>query len=349
MIWLYWTEAVVTSLAVFCLAGLGGQVLGEVRDRKRFPPPGDWVDVGGFRLHFLLQGEGEPTVIFDSALAGSALSWSLVQPAIAGFARTLSYDRAGLGWSDPGPAPRTAQQAARELAALLDALALPGPFVLVGHSFGGLTARAFTALYPEKVAGLVLVDAVSLPEWLAMTEERRQRLAAGIRLSRRGALLARWGVARLVAIMATSPFWKLARAGVTAVSGGKLKNKQEGMLGPVSRLPEQFRPALKLMWTQPRFYQAMAGQLEHLPESVAAVHAAGGYGDRPLVVLSAANPSPTWQQEQRQVAQLSSRGRYRFVPDCGHWIPLDQPQAVIDAVREVLDELRGVGMSASSR
>lgn len=340
MIGWHWTETVVTSVAALGLASRGGQALGLARDRKRFPPPGQWVDVGGFRLHCLMQGAGEPTVIFDSALAGSALSWSLVQPAVSAFARTLSYDRAGLGWSDPGPAPRTAQQAAHELAAMLDALHLNGPFVLVGHSFGGLTARAFTHLYPEKVAGLVLIDAVSLPEWLSMTEERRQRLAAGIRLARRGARLARWGIARLVAIIATSPFWKLARAGVTAVSGGKLKNKQEGMLGPVARLPEQFRPALKLMWTHPRFYEAMAGQMEHLPESVAAVHASGGYGDRPLIILAAANPSPTWQQEQQAVAQLSSRGRYRFVPDCGHWIPLDQPQTVIDAIREVVDEIR---------
>ncbi len=340
MIWWHWTEAIVTSAAAFCLAGLGGQVLGQARDRKRFPPPGQWVDAGGLRLHCVVQGRGEPTVIFDSALAGSALSWSLVQPAISAVARTVSYDRAGLGWSDSGPSPRTAQQAAHELAAMLDALHLPGPFVLAGHSFGGLCARAFTALYPDRVAGLVLIDAVSLPEWLAMTEERQQRLAAGIRLSRRGAWLARWGIARLVAIMATSPFWKLARTGVTAVSGGKLKNKQEGMLGPVARLPEQVRPALKLMWTQPRFYQAMAGQLEHLPGSVAAVHAAGGYGDRPLIVLAAANSSPTWQQEQQAAATLSSRGRYRFVPDCGHWIPLDQPQAVIDAILEVVEEVR---------
>ncbi len=216
----------------------------------------------------------------------------------------------------------------------------PAPWFWWATLLADSVARAFTSLYPDQVAGLVLIDAVSLPEWLDLSQQRRQRLEAGVRLARRGAFIARCGIARLVAALATSPLWKLARAGVTAVSGGRLKHRQEGMLAPVSRLPEHLRPALKSMWTQPKFYEAMAGQMQHLPGSVAAVHAAGGYGDRPLIVLAAANPSPTWQQEQTAVARLSTRGRYRFVTDSGHWIPLDQPQAVIDAIREVVAEVR---------
>lgn len=122
----------------------------------------DYVDVGGEKLRMLITGNGSPTVVFEAggsgARGGSLESWERVQPAVSRFACTVTYDRAGIGFSTPGPAPRDARQIARELhTALLKAHA-PPPYVLVGHSFGGPLNRVFAGLYPGEVVGMVLVD-----------------------------------------------------------------------------------------------------------------------------------------------------------------------------------------------
>ena len=120
------------------------------------------VDVGGYKLHINCTGkaeEGQPTVILDAGLGGYSLDWAQVQPEVAKFAHVCSYDRAGLGWSDESPNPRTSKYIAQELHDLLANAAEVGPFILVGHSFGGINVRVFANKYPEEVAGVVLVDA----------------------------------------------------------------------------------------------------------------------------------------------------------------------------------------------
>src|SRR5205823_3156829 len=121
-------------------------------------PAGTTVDVGGHRLYLHCAGEGQPTVLLDSGMSSTTESWTEVQPGVAAFTRVCSYDRAGLGRSDPGPAPRTGGQMVAELHALLRNAAIPGPYVLVGHSFGGLNMQLYAGRYPEDVAGMVLVD-----------------------------------------------------------------------------------------------------------------------------------------------------------------------------------------------
>ena len=116
------------------------------------------VDVGGFRLNFVPAGAGRPVVVFDAALGGSAISWTFVQPEVAKFARACAYDRAGFGWSEAGPMPRTASRIADELAVLMERSGEAPPYVLVGHSFGGFVTRIFAARYPRQTAALVLVD-----------------------------------------------------------------------------------------------------------------------------------------------------------------------------------------------
>src|SRR5258708_36208850 len=129
-------------LALPVVAGVVYQAIGTWRDRRRFPPPGRLVRVNEGRMHIHVTGEGTPTVVFESGMGASCLSWTLVQPHVAQFARAVSYDRAGHGWSDPAREPRTARQIAQEPHALLDATGVPGPFVLVGHSFGGYVNRS---------------------------------------------------------------------------------------------------------------------------------------------------------------------------------------------------------------
>ncbi len=123
------------------------------------PAPGLKVLVGEHRLHIYCSGAGQPTVVLDAGLGGSSLDWTRVQPRVAGFTRVCAYDRAGYGWSENGPLPRTSRRLAEELHILLDTIAVPNPYVLVGHSFGGLVVRDFASRFSEETAGIVLVDA----------------------------------------------------------------------------------------------------------------------------------------------------------------------------------------------
>src|SRR5215216_1696212 len=136
-------------------------------------PVGRLVDVGGYRLHLACQGEGSPTVVMEAAIGETGLLWSPVQPTVAQRTRACVYDRAGYGWSDPSPRPRTAAVMVEELHRLLGAAGVPGPYVLVGHSFGGLLVRLYAARYPQEVAGLVLVDSAH--------EQQHRRAPAEIR------------------------------------------------------------------------------------------------------------------------------------------------------------------------
>ena len=147
-----------TLLVVALATGVIYQWVSERRDLERYSPPGKLVDVGGYRLHLHCIGSGSPPVMFDGGLGSNFVTWAAVQPQIAAFTQACSYDRAGLGWSDPGPAPRTSDRIVSEFAVLLKRAALPGPFVLVGHSLGGLHMRLFAFTNPDAVAGLVLVD-----------------------------------------------------------------------------------------------------------------------------------------------------------------------------------------------
>src|SRR5262245_29608868 len=153
---------------------------------RAFAPPGCLVDVGGFRLHMNCAGRGTPAVILESALGGSCLSWSLVQPEVARFAHVCSYDRAGFGWSDAGPLPRTASRIADELRTLLDRAGIAPPFLLVGHSFGGLVMRIFARLHRDQVSGLVLVDPAHPEDWVTPAPKEQEKIDRGIRLCRYG-------------------------------------------------------------------------------------------------------------------------------------------------------------------
>ena len=158
----YSTRALAVVLfSAFLLACVGAcyQLIGAHIDKIRNPPPGNLVDAGGFRMHIYCVGRGTPTVILDSGLSDSWLSWHKVQPLVAEFTRVCSYDRAGLGWSDSSPKPRTSKVFVQELHTLLQNAKVAPPYVLVGHSMGGYDVRLFTSLYPSEVAGMVLVDA----------------------------------------------------------------------------------------------------------------------------------------------------------------------------------------------
>lgn len=310
--------------------------------KNLYPPPGRLVDLGTHRLHLNCVGQDAPTVVFEAALGASSLSWSLVQPVIGRMTRACAYDRAGFGWSDAGPLPRTADCLADELHALLHRSLAHGPYVLVGHSFGGLVIRAFRARYPDETAGVVLIEPAIAEEWAAPGEARRALIRRGVRLCRYGAAAARWGIAGAVAVLVSLGALGPARVIVKVVSRGGLRREEEEILAPIWKLPPDARRVLGQMWTEPRFFEALGSQIESISESAQEVVQLeqGGYGNLPLVVISAAGSDDRRLRADAALARLSSRGRHVLVAGSGHWVPLDAPAAVIDAIVTLIQQIR---------
>lgn len=320
------------------VAGALYQRAGAARDARRFPPPGRLVEAGGCRLHMHTQGGGEPPVVFEAGIAATSLSWALVQPEAAKRALTASYDRAGLGWSDAACTSRDLGRVVEELHEGLSNAGIPSPRILVAHSYGSLVARMYTARHRADVAGLVLVDPVPVDEWAHPSERQRRMLGRGIRLSRRGALLARLGVVRLALRLLSGGARRLPKL-VARASSGRGVTFTERMVGEIRKLPPELWPVVQAHWCDPKSFRAMAEYLESLP---AAAELAGleSLGDLPLVVLSAGDSNPTQRAEHERLAALSLRGRLEIVPNSNHWIQLSRPDVVLRAIDSVIAAAR---------
>ena len=302
--------------------------------------PGTLVRADGTRLNLYCTGTGSPTVVFDSGWEDWAPVWTIVQPEVAKWTRACSYDRAGAGFSDPGPMPRTSVRIADELRRALHNARIQGPYILVGHAFGGDNVRTFAARYPAEVAGLVLVEAdvVSSPE-----ERRGQaRLIASLRECRD-------------AIAAGKPLPQLpAPPGGPAPSCAQqfFRGLPEAMWSP-----ELNAKLLELAQTKVAMYDSYISEMEQMPvdETYLQQHSRS-LGSRPIRILSTGNhgvhsldssrpPDPEHQKYEEEVAreqakwlELSSNARQLFTDKSSEYIPFDQPSSVVDAIREVYSQ-----------
>jgi len=299
-----WARRIVVALlAVLTLASALGATYQWAATRRELattPPPGHLVDVGGHRLHLWCMGSGAPAAILEAGLGGSIADWGFVQPEIARFTRVCSYDRAGMGYSDPGPSPRTARRIAEELGRLIDRSGLQGPVVLVAASSGGFDVRVFASDHTERVAGLVLID--------ASHEDQQHDIP---RLARWVPLLSSIGIFRLLGISFGPPL---------AV-----------MSPPVQRFvaATRFRAA---------GYQAAADEIIHIRESAAEVRTSRRKLPVPVVVVSGARGADaTWRHLQRDQVALSDRSCQLVADESGHLVQIDQPQIVVYAVRAVAE------------
>jgi pimeloyl-ACP methyl ester carboxylesterase len=304
------SAAVVVSL---CAAG----ALYERISEWRHPVPprvGQPVDVGGRTLNYFCQGEGSPVVIFESGRGGPGIYWSRLQRDVAGYTRACWYDRAGYGWSDPAPFPHPASAIADDLHVLLTKANISAPYVLVGFSFGGLTSRVFVHRHPEGVAGMVLVDSSMVVPNETLEPPTGSYLPYFPRL--------------LPAIASVAAPLGLVRLGMPP--------------GSVTA----FEPRTMVESLKEMDYESMLESLE-----------VKSLGDLPLIVLTAGRHRMTppdnpidarrervlegnWIEGQRRLAQLSKRGEQRVFPDANHNLPLERPEEVRAAIREVVTRTR---------
>ena len=327
----------IAGLTLFGAAlGMVYQALGTRRDGRVHPPPGRLVDLGSHRLHLLEEGRGSPTILLEAGLMSTVLSWSELQGALAGSFRVVSYDRAGLGWSELGPMPRTADRIVDELHTLLERAAISPPYVLVGHSFGGLTMPLFAARFPDEVAGMVLVDPVAPAEWNPPSEHDLKLTRIGAKVCRRAAILARVGMIRFVAFLLTTGVKKLAGYLVRLISRGTPAESGSVSSPWFSALPANERAMAAVFWVQPKFALTIASQLENLPISAASVGQFVNFSDKPVVILSARTAPEHRRLEHASMAERLPQGEHVLAGNSNHWIMQEDPDLVIRAIEKVI-------------
>lgn len=310
------------GIALLSVIGAIYQRAATRRDAQQYPPPGQMVEVEGTLMHLYCLGEGTPTVILESGLGGNYLDWALVQPEVARVTQVCAYDRAGMGYSAPVGRGLTSAEVAARLHTLLQTAGIPGPYLLVGHSYGGIQLRTFAQTYPAETAGLVLVD--------SSHENQAQRLPGinGV------------GPRLMQAFIATTPF--LARVGLL-----RFARVADRVIPGIEKLGTE-RPRHAALVYRASYWRAYVQDSKMAGRETNQAVPPASLGDLPLVVLTqgsseAGNPEmqPFWHELQQELAALSTRSRQLVVEDAGHYIHWDRPDVVIDQILALVAEIRG--------
>lgn len=333
MVRMLWLLLLVPALPV---VGMLYQTLGAMNDRRRYLRLGRLVDLGqGRRVYVSDMGRTNgsvPAVVFESGIAATSQNWLHIQESVAAYTRAVCYDRSGLGWSSASPTERTPTNIARELKDLLHQAGVPAPYVLVGHSFGGLVVQRFASLYPDSVAGIVLVDPMRTGEWPPVNERQRALLERGIRMAGFGVPVARFGLARLATTSLLCRSGRTSRAFSRAAGEGG-RHVLQRITCEVSKMPREVWPIVAAHWASPRYYRGLAAHLQAVPATVAEMHSAQG-ADVPILLLTPGSAEPLTPD---QIRQIGPNVRQSIACRSGHWIHLDEPELVLDAIRELVE------------
>jgi pimeloyl-ACP methyl ester carboxylesterase len=304
----------VVALLILAVVGAIYQTIATKLAERAYPPPGEMVDVGGYSLHINCVGQGSPTVLLDGGSGEMSAQWVWVQQEVSGTTRVCAYDRAGMGWSEMGPQPRDAKQISSELHTLLTKADIEGPYVLVGHSFGGLYMQTYAARYPDEVAGMALVDS-SQPDQFSYQPVTRDSYEPQEQIFDVFSLAARVGIVRLVSKLAPAP--------------PELPHKQRAQIDAVS-------PSTRQVSTYTL-------ELRATPQSATQTRGLRSLGDKPLAVVSAGTQEPEWLKLQDDLVTLSSAGTHRVVEGATHTSLLyerSDAQASSAAIVEVVAAVR---------
>jgi len=321
-----WFIKGVSSIIVLGMIGVIYQNIAMARDWKLYPPPGQLVDVGGYRMHLYCIGEGSPTVILEAGSGGKGvIAWALVQKqmADASHTRVCSYDRAGMGWSEPDPAdkPRSSIQVAQTLHTLLHNAKIEPPYAVVGHSYGGLHMRNFAYQYPEEVAGMVLVDSVMENYYLIYPFDPTEVFFDNIG----------WKYCRMMTTI-----------GVVRLFG---ETKLSSPLGlPTSErgrypLSESLYQADLANRNRNYFCRAVENEEAASRKDETQLTSPQSLGDLLLLVITAGT-DPVWNKMQDELANLSTASQHIVIENGEHYLQFFQPDMVIDAVAQVINKVR---------
>jgi len=322
---LRWTGRILLGLlaliVVLVASGASYEAIMAAGDASRYPARGQRVDVGGYRLHISCIGNGSPTVVLDAGQGGFSLDWSLIQPELAATTRVCAYDRAGYGWSDPSPQPRTPRQIAEELHTLLVNAGIEGPYVLVGHSAGGKHVRLYATRHPQDVAGMVLIDARTeyvdanrSPEALAAEHKQQRRFQRTI-----------WVAARIGLVR---PFWAALWPKVWPATQN-LSAERRTEIGVLQARSQQIKTVLR--------------EDAFLTQDNSQLNSAASLGNVPLIVLAAGQSvehDTLWQEAQEQLARDPSNAKLTIASGSSHYVHWEQPTLVVDAIRQVVEAAR---------
>jgi pimeloyl-ACP methyl ester carboxylesterase len=314
-----WIGYLFIGLAFLTGAGALYQFMGGIIDKRNYPPPGRLVNIGTHRLHLLSMGEGNPAVIMESGSGSIALDWCLVQLELAHFTGVYSYDRAGSGWSDQSPNPRTIPQIVEELHTLLTVAKIHQPYILVGHSLGGLYIQYYARRYPAEVAGMVLVDSMhpDLFRYMPPTFNRKQQIMLRIQ-------------------------WLASISGILRF--GYLSTI------PPDKMPFKIQRMCAKLRLRPSYWTTLIDQNKHLGEEVAEnFRNLGPFPDIPLIVLTPRTDDWTsfispqfpalWLKAQKDLVKMSPKGRLVILDGTSHTIPFDRPDVVCEEVRSIIAEV----------
>jgi len=327
---------VIGATAAILVLGFLYQWVGGHIDRRRFSGSGRWITIGSKSKLFVLEkGVGAPngpTVLFEAGIAATNLNWFHIQETVARFAGTASYDRCGLGWSSPSRTARTPGNISVELHDMLQGAGIKPPYVLVGHSFGGLVMRRFALLFPEEVVSVLLVDPMRCEEWPPLNPLKQAELDRGTKLSGFAIPIARFGLARLAVTSL------LCRSGRTAGRlAGAAGNGGRHVLGRVTeevgKMPSEVWPIVAAHWSRPGYYAGMRSHVRAVPDTVREMKDAEPIRGIPVVVLTPGKSTPL---SADRLNQIGDNVKQVIAKDSAHWIHLDEPDLVIDSIREMV-------------
>jgi pimeloyl-ACP methyl ester carboxylesterase len=304
----------VVALLALAVVGAIYQAIATERAERAYPPPGEMVDVGGYSLHINCVGHGSPTVVLDAGSGEMSAQRVRVQQEVSGTTRVCAYDRAGMGWSEMGPELRDAKQISSELHTLLEGANIEGPYVLVGHSFGGLYMQTYAARYPDEVAGMALVESSS-PKQFSHQPATRNSYEPQNQIFAVASLLARLGIVRLLSKLDPAP----------------------------PELPQQQRAQIDALSPSTRQWSTTALEFRATPQTATQTRSLKSLGNKPLAVVSAGTEPPSWLKLQDDLATLSSDSTHRVVEGATHTSLLYErrdAQATSAAIVEVVAAVR---------
>jgi pimeloyl-ACP methyl ester carboxylesterase len=313
-------------------------------DGCKFRAPGALVNLPGRTVHIQRidaqrLGAGAPAIVLEAGIAASSLNWSVLQPQLAALATVYSYDRAGLGWSSATERQCSVARMADELHQWIDAVQLPRPYFLAGHSYAAYILRMYAQRFPDEIAGIILVDPLTPEEWIKPDRGQCWQIRRAVWFSRAGAVLVALGVIRFC-------LWLLQRGNnatprrIVSLFGPQARETVERILRELAKLPPHTVRLIRERWGHPKFFLIMARYIQTLPACAAEASGCNIPAHIPVTVISGAHQPRVRMAEHQAIAARSLQGKHIIAAKSAHWVHLDQPELIVEAFRAMVAELK---------